>query len=73
MNLSQIQVSVRARSVLPADKSEADGAVETVVDVNDGQIIVGWTKSFGFDSCFDGDASQVHQPNLSILSRSRFS
>ena len=59
MSLSQIQVSVRARSVLPADKTVADGSVETVVDVNDGQIIVGFTKSFGFDSCFDGDASQV--------------
>lgn len=60
-SLSQIQVAVRARSVLPTDKGENGNPAENVVDVNDpeGQIIVGLTKSFGFDSCFDGDASQV--------------
>ncbi len=53
-----IQVAVRARTVLPSDQGSPP---ELVVDVNEpeGQIYVGLSKSFAFDTCFDGDATQV--------------
>ena len=51
--------------VLPSDKGENGSPPEEVVDVNEpeGQVIVGLTKSFGFDTCFDGSSSQVIATN----------
>ena len=61
-NLGHIQVAVRARTVLASDKGENGSPPERVVDVNEpeGQIIVALNKSFAFDTCFDGDATQVY-------------
>jgi hypothetical protein len=60
-NPSLIQVVIRARLVLPSDKGVNGFPPDVVVDVNEpeGQVIVGLEKSFGFDTCFDGDSSQV--------------
>ena len=57
--VDQIQVVVRARTVLPSDKGENGAPPENVVDITEGQVIVALTKSFGFDTCFDGDSTQV--------------
>ena len=51
--------------VLPSDKGENGSPPEEVVDVNEpeGQVIVALSKSFGFDTCFDGSSSQVRRTN----------
>ena len=58
--VDQIQVVVRARTVLLSDKGENGTPPENVVDITEGQVIVALTKSFGFDTCFDGDSTQVY-------------
>lgn len=57
--VDQIQVVVRARSVLPTDKGENGFPPQNVVDITEGQVIVGLKKNFVFDNCFDGDSTQV--------------